>query len=100
MVLRRFRRPLTVRVTLQDAHPVRLNPGLTGLAGGPIVECAGPWRTSGAWWRVGPSPDRGAVAPGRPWDRDEWDVAVRGGPIYRLSRIVNQDRWVVEGIWD
>lgn len=53
-VLRRFRRPIAARVTVEGGRPARLVPDRAGLAGGRIVACAGPWRTSGAWWRVSP----------------------------------------------
>lgn len=106
-VLRRYRRPLPARITLGDnGRPVRLAAGLattpggtrpvTTIVGGEVREAAGPWRTSGEWWRERPAPGRR----GGPWDREEWDVAVAGGGIYRLSRDLTSNQWVVEGCWD
>jgi protein ImuB len=61
-----------------------------GLAGGRVIEWAGPWRTSGEWW---------GRAPG-PWDRDEWDVLLADGIVCRLFRERTQGRWFVEGVVD
>ena len=89
---------------------------------GKVVGLAGPWRTSGEWWRSDL------------WARDEWDVAVesRGqraeirsqrseigdqrsegskiqevvsqdGPsqiLYRIYRELKNGTWFVEGIYD
>ena len=97
-----------------------------GLSGGTIDSCAGPWRTSGAWWdtRISnpesripspesrvpnpesriPSPESRIPNPGSrvpdPWDRDEWDVALADGPTYRLFRERHSDKWFLEGVVD
>ncbi|MBI2834302.1 MAG: hypothetical protein HYX76_07735 [Acidobacteria bacterium] len=34
------------------------------------------------------------------WDRDEWDVALSDGAIYRIFRDRARDRWFVDGIVD
>lgn len=106
-VLRRYRRPLPARVvTAGDGRPTRVTPRLAtlpgggGRSGGPVggvvQEAAGPWRTAGEWWREAPAPGRR----GGPWDREEWDVAAADGGVYRLSRDVASNEWVVEGYWD
>jgi protein ImuB len=87
-VLRRFRHPLPVRVTLADGRPARLGSIGAGLTGGVVDRCAGPWRTSGAWWTD------------RSWDRDEWDVALHGGLVCRVSRGHADGHWQLEGVWD
>jgi hypothetical protein len=61
-----------------------------GFEGGAVVASAGPWRTSGAWWTL----DRSA------WNRDEWDVALASGGIYRLARQRATGIWEVEGLFD
>ena len=84
-----------------------------GLEGGRVEAAAGPWRTSGDWWRVGgeppaPSddsargrPDRGhRVAESKGWNRDEWDLALSDGAVYRVYRDRISERWFVEGIVD
>jgi hypothetical protein len=73
-----------------------------GLNGGVVDSCAGPWRTSGAWWESRtesrfPSPESRVPTP---WDRDEWDVALAEGPTYRLFRERHSDKWFLEGVVD
>ena len=106
-VLRRFRHPMPVRVVTDHGVPVRVVLSEKGLALSPstrlgagesrrgeskgtVTHRAGPWRTSGQWWTA----DRDT------WDRDEWDVSVDSGAIYRLARDRTTDRWEVEGVVD
>ena len=155
-VLRRFRFPVTARVTVDRGRPVRVATGYHSL-GGRVVMCAGPWRTSGHWWAgraseasrasregqrsavsaqhatsvLGPdcswlagshprslAPRASALGAGRrhssvltsaersdsprspSWDRDEWEVALTDGGVYRIYRDRRQSRWFVEGIVD
>ncbi len=97
--VRRFRRPMSVRVVADRGAPVQVVLSESGLAlseprkdgsKGRVIARAGPWRTSGQWWTA----DRDT------WDRDEWDVAVDSGAIYRLTRNRATDRWEVEGVID
>ncbi len=87
--LRRFRLPIPTRVQMQEGRPVRVVTDRHGFTSGAIVQAAGPWRTSGEWWQEEQS-----------WDRDEWDVSMAGGTIYRLvvERAVGQ--WFLEGVMD
>jgi protein ImuB len=87
LAIRRFRFPIPARVRVNDNRPEYVAIDRRGMSGGGIESCAGPWRTAGDWWREG-------------WDRDEWDVNVRGGPTYRLFRARDTDRWFVEGVVD
>ena len=57
---------------------------------GVIVQSAGPWRSSGAWWQ--PSTERDGA-----WDRDEWDVALESGAAYRVFQDRRTGQWWVEG---
>jgi protein ImuB len=50
--------------------------------------CAGPWRTSGAWWDS-------AL-----WHRDEWDVTVQDGATYRVFHDRESGNWFLDGIVD
>jgi protein ImuB len=51
---------------------------------GRIADRAGPWRASGDWWDVA-------------WSREEWDVALESGGLYRIYRDTLQGVWFVEG---
>jgi protein ImuB len=87
-ILRRFRPPVAVRVIVDRGRPARVFIDRRGMPGGHVLQSAGPWRTSGAWWD------------GAAWDRDEWDVALGDGAICRLF----QDRlggcWFLDGVVD
>jgi protein ImuB len=88
--LRRFRLPIAARVDVEHRMPVRVTPSARGLSGGRVVMSAGPWRSSGGWWslnRVG-------------WDRDEWDVELATGDVYRIARDRSTGQWEIEGILD
>ncbi len=83
--LRRFRPPKHVQVQTEGLRPVHIR----GLAfQGAVLMCAGPWRTSGNWWTS------------EPWNRDEWDVALNDGGLYRMHRDIQTNRWFVEGNYD
>ena len=95
-VLRRFRTPVSARVTVEHGQPVRVSTGRGHLGlQGHVVTCAGPWRTSGQWWGVSHSSSSAAV-----WDRDEWDVALSDGGLYRIFRDQDSKRWFMEGMVD
>lgn len=86
-VLRRFRIPAPVRVRVERGVPVRVSTGHTHLESKPITIQAGPWRNSGQWW----------MSPETAWDRDEWDIALRDGSVYRIFRDRASGRWFLEG---
>jgi protein ImuB len=72
-----FRPPLRAVVQAEGGFPTQINAwGPSRSVYGEIVRVAGPWRSSGDWWRA----DR--------WARDEWDVAVES----RNLRSQNSDR--------
>ncbi len=89
-IVRRFRPPVAVRVTLAHGRPVRIAIDRRGMPGGDVDQAAGPWRTSGAWW------EDAATA----WDRDEWDAALSDGAICRIFHDRIADRWFLDGILD
>ncbi len=102
--LRRCRQPVPARVAVVDGRPVRVTTDRRGFTGGAVTGCAGPWRTSGGWWeqeageagRAGGGPDR----PVPPWNRDEWDVSLSDGAVYRVFRDRDADCWFIDAIVD
>ena len=102
--LRRCRYPVPAHVAIGiEARPIRVTTDRRGFAGGAVTACAGPWRTSGEWW----TPGSGLEARGRlrdqssgMWDRDEWDVALGDGGIYRIFRDRSTDAWFIDAIVD
>jgi protein ImuB len=108
LALRRFRIPVAARVRLDAGTPVSVVTDRAGLAGGRVTACAGPWRTSGAWWLDprdgGPATCMRSVsiadAPRQAWDRDEWDVTFADGAVCRIFRDRATDRWFLEGMLD
>ena len=78
---RYFRPPLPATVELQNDRPARIT--ASGIHG-KVLNAAGPWRTSGDWWTT------------TPWNRDEWDIALANGALYRIYREPNQ-HWFLEG---
>jgi protein ImuB len=78
-----------------EQRPVRVTTDRRGFAGGAVVSCAGPWRTSGEWWagQAAPAAEAG-------WNRDEWDVALNDGAVYRIFRDRITDRWFIDAIVD
>ena len=85
LAFRYFRPPLEARVEVaEEGIPKRIF--ATGVWGA-VVEVAGPWRASGEWWNNEEH-----------WSRQEWDVALNDGAIYRM--FLSGRRWFVEGTYD
>ena len=95
-MLRRFRVPVAARVRVRKGRPVRVM--APRVSGGEVVHWSGPWRTSGQWWTEAPAhtPPAGASS----WDRDEWDVSLTDGGVYRIFHDRRADRWFLEGMVD
>jgi protein ImuB len=81
--VRAVRPARAARVQMASGQPVHLQ--AEGVRGH-VTASAGPWRTSGDWWTADP------------WARDEWDVALSDGGIYRIY--CEQGRWFVGGSYD
>jgi protein ImuB len=81
--LRMFRPPRAARVALASGQPSFV--AADGIRG-KILDFAGPWRTSGDWWTADP------------WLRDEWDIALSDGALYRLYCCPHG--WFLEGSYD
>jgi protein ImuB len=88
-VLRRCRHPVPARAVIEAGRPIRLTTDRRRFAGGSVLAAAGPWRTSGNWWAGRPS-----------WDRDEWDVGLADGGVYRVFRDRETDGWFIDAIVD
>ena len=94
--LRRFRLPIPARVQVREGRPVRVAIDRHGLSSGAVVQAAGPWRTSGEWWSSASASSASSAA----WDRDEWDIALADGTLYRLAVEREVGQWFIEGILD
>jgi protein ImuB len=85
LCLRRFRPPRYAQVIVVNHQPVRVaSPSVSGR----VVMAKGPWRTSGEWWRADA------------WNRDEWDIALESGALYRVFQEIDGGRWFIEGSYD
>ena len=85
LAFRHFTPVLEARVELQDLRPTRI---FAGRVYGNVILAAGPWRTSGDWWR------------NTVWDRDEWDIGLNDGVLYRLCLARPNLEWFLEGAYD
>jgi protein ImuB len=90
LCLRRFRPPRYAQVLVVNHQPVRV---ISPMVSGRVVMAKGPWRTSGEWWL------QNALNSGA-WNRDEWDLALESGGVYRIFRELDSGRWFVEGAYD
>lgn len=96
---RAFRPEIPARVELQEGRPVAV---IFQGARGAVRAAAGPWRTSGDWWREDE------------WRQEEWDLEiqfeaaasanaanVRGEwGMYRIYFDARREGWFVRGIYD
>ncbi len=100
-----FRPPLRAMVQAEGGCPREVSAwNKNKSVHGKVVGVAGPWRTSGDWWRMDT------------WARDEWDVAVETRSqrsevgsqkaegsiqvLYRIYRELRSGAWFVEGVYD
>lgn len=89
---RMFRPPLRAIVQADQGWPMQVSAwGKQRSVYGKVVSLAGPWRTTGDWWRD----DR--------WARDEWDVTLEHSgrqTLYRIYKELKTETWFVEGNYD
>lgn len=87
LVLRRLRPPRAIAVETVDGAParLRLEPSASARA---VRRAAGPWPTSGEWWDT------------RGWSREEWDVELDDGTLWRLAHDRPHARWHLVGVYD
>jgi protein ImuB len=85
LVIRIFRPALEAHVRLVQLAPKVVQ--ATGVKGA-VVRAAGPWKTSGEWWAH------------TAWCREEWDVALDDGGLYRIYQESQTKNWFVQGVYD
>lgn len=88
LAFRYFRPPLSARVEIDNRVPRRVF--ARGIYGN-ITRICGPWRSSGDWWNI------------LTWNREEWDIALNDGGLYRLfsTQVEQATRsWFLEGVYD
>jgi len=78
----RYFRPPEARVGTEGGGPKHIT---ARVCRGKIVKTASPWRSSGDWWMADA------------WNRDEWDVSLVDGGLYRIYCAKG---WLVEGTYD
>jgi protein ImuB len=81
--LRRYRPAVAVEVRLVRQCPVFLR---SAAFSEPVVEALGPYRASGNWWETAG------------WAREEWDVELTNGGLYRLAGA--EGGWWIEGSYN
>ncbi len=85
LAFRHFTPVLRARVELRERRPARV---FSDRVYGSVLQSAGPWRSCGDWWRD------------TAWDRDEWDVNLNDGAVYRIFLDRPARQWFVEGAYD
>ena len=85
LIMRLFRPALPARVRLIEYAPKMV---LASGVKGKVLRSAGPWKTSGEWWAS------------TCWSREEWDVALDDGALYRIYQDVQSRAWFVYGVYD
>lgn len=86
LAIRLFRPALHAEVNVSGASPRDVR---ASIVKGSVICAAGPWKTSGEWWD-----------PASSWDREEWDVALNDGALYRIYLESRTHAWYVHGIYD
>ena len=86
LTVRALRPPLPARVEARAGRPAHL---VSAVARGRVLQCAGPWRTSGYWWS---GEERFAF--------DHYDVVTSDGTAARLRYDPRRCAWEVDAIYD
>jgi len=82
---RYYRPALAAQVRVKAGHPNHVVAAARTI-NGKVLTAAGPWRMSGDWWTESP------------WDRNEWDIGLSNGGVYRVYCAPHG--WFVEGVYD
>lgn len=93
LAFRAFRPPIPARVTPAGGASAPQQVWAAGgrmrrTVEGRVLTAAGPWRTSGDWWTK------------TPWARDDWDLSLSNGALYRIYREYFTGAWFVDGEYD
>ena len=86
LVLRALRPPLPARVRWHQQSPAWIR---SAIANGRVVRCAGPWRTTGAWW-----------SPEERFAFDQFDVQSEDGVVVRLRFDHVRREWQIDAVYD
>jgi protein ImuB len=86
LALRVLRPPVNAQVRQRGEQPVWIR---SPVANGPVLRCAGPWRTTGGWWSR-----EGRFA------FDHFDVLTRDGTICRLRFDHVSRCWQIDAVYD
>jgi|SRR6185437_16090101 len=85
LAMRLFRPALHARVHVVEYAPKDV---IASGVRGNVIRWAGPWKTSGEWWAS------------TAWSREEWDVALDDGALYRIYQESKSREWYVHGVYD
>jgi len=85
LAMRLFRPALQAQVQLVQLAPKNLT--AAGIRGH-VLRHAGPWKTSGDWWTT------------TSWTREEWDIALDDGALYRIYQESATHEWFVHAVYD
>ncbi len=93
LALRRLRPSLAAEIQIVNGHPTHVKArNSSRKINGAVVSLAGPWRTTGDWWR------------NDQWARDEWDVLIQDAAdqaiLCRIFQELKSGKWYVEGVYD
>ncbi len=86
LALRALRPPIPAQVRAPHGHPEWVR---SAAANGEVLECAGPWRTSGGWWA---QEERFAL--------DSYDVQTSDGTLSRLCFDRVARKWLIDAVYD
>jgi protein ImuB len=85
LAFRVFRPSRAARVRVERGQPAQVT--AHGVRGN-VLTAAGPWRSAGEWWTD------------TCWARDEWDISLSDGALYRLYWDLRARGWFVDGTYD
>lgn len=85
LAFRVFRPALQASVRVREEKPAEV---IASGVRGQVRTASGPWRASGDWWTDAR------------WMRDEWDIDLANGEMYRIYLRLDSRQWFIEGMYD